>query len=82
MYTDDTSSYVICPNPDMAAASLNFIQNKVTNWCPNNYFNSTPGQDRVYALKTWHLLWPLTWSIMWPLLIVWALKLINQIELT
>ena len=68
MYTDDTSSYVICPNPDMATASLNNFQNKVTNWCPNNYFNSTPGQYHG--------------RLMWPLLIVWALKLTNQIELT
>ena len=51
LYTHDTTIYVVGPNPDMVATSLNFFLIKLTDCCGNNFLTPYQGKAEFMPLE-------------------------------
>ena len=59
MYADDTTIYVIGPNPDVVAKYLNTILRKLYVWCCQNLLTPHPGKSEFMLLNRSRFVGPL-----------------------
>lgn len=59
MYADDTTIYVIGPDPDSVANTLNGILHKLSKWCLENLLTPHSGKTEYMLLGCARLIGPL-----------------------